>query len=78
MVCIVRAGGKVFVFTTCRELGERLSDLPYPWVAKCEGDDEETVKMRSALLDAVGGEVAFYRDGNFGPYEPDMIEEVGE
>ena len=74
MVCIVRFQGKVRVFSHSEELKRELSDLPYPWVAKCVGDDEETVKMRSMLLDAVGGEVVFYRDGSFGPYEPDMIE----
>jgi len=37
------------------------------WVAKCVGDDEETVKMRSFLLDAISDEVVHYRDGSFGP-----------
>ena len=69
MVCRVKTPKKVLVFSNSKELLDRMDEFPPPyWIAKCEGDDEETAEMRSLLLDMADG-IAFYTDGSFSPYE---------
>ena len=71
MVCIIRTHEGELKIKTYEELVRAIDagkiQEPY-WVAKCVGNDDETVKMRSLLLDLIPDTIAFYKDGSFGPY----------
>ena len=72
MVCIIRTPEGELKVKTYEELVKVVDagkiQAPY-WVAKCVGNDDETARMRSLLLDLIPDTIAFYKDGSFGPYE---------
>ena len=67
MGCVVKVGNRRLLVNDVSELSN--IDLAGVWRAKCVGNDEDTVKVRTALLDAVGTDgIVFYKDSSFGPY----------
>lgn len=78
MVCIIKLPkNKEIKIIKYEEFLKIVEELPHIWAVKCEGNDIDTVKIRSELLDiaSASGAVVHYKDGYFGPINEWVEEE---
>lgn len=74
MVCIIRTPRGEERFYDYAELYRFILDnrevfVSTCWEAKCVGRDDETIKMKSLLLEVVPHEIIFMKNGWFKPKE---------